>query len=168
VAAAAEVSGLDEIVVVGSQAILGPHPDAPDEMLRSQEADVYPLRAPEKADEIDGALGDGSPFHEAYGFYARGVGPETAKGPAGWEQRLIRIAVPRRANSRVSPEALCIEPHDLVLAKCVRGEQRDLDFASAALAAEIVDGPTLLARIDDLPVDPERRRWIRSQLEELA
>jgi hypothetical protein len=31
-----------------------------------------------------GALGDGSPFHAAFGYYAHGVGPETAKAPAGW------------------------------------------------------------------------------------
>ncbi len=28
-----------------------------------------------------------------FGYYAHGVGPETAKAPAGWEQRLVRVAV---------------------------------------------------------------------------
>jgi hypothetical protein len=42
IAAAAEVSGEDEFVVVGSQAILGTYPKAPETMLRSMEADIYP------------------------------------------------------------------------------------------------------------------------------
>ena len=57
--AAAEVTG-DEIVVIGSQAVLSQFPDAPEELLRSLEADVYPKNDPERAIEIDGALGDGS------------------------------------------------------------------------------------------------------------
>ena len=61
IAAAADVSDEDDLVVIGSQAILGTHPDAPAALLVSLEADVYPRRAPEKADLIDGALGDGSP-----------------------------------------------------------------------------------------------------------
>ncbi len=50
----------DEIVVIGSQAILGQHPDAPDPLLVSAEVDVFPRMAPERSDEIDGAIGDGS------------------------------------------------------------------------------------------------------------
>lgn len=62
IAAAANIIDLDEFVVVGSQAVLGTVPVAPSSMLISMEADVYPLRQPERAIEVDGALGDGSPF----------------------------------------------------------------------------------------------------------
>jgi hypothetical protein len=55
--AAAEITG-DEIVVIGSQAILGPFPQAPPALLRSMEADLYPRNDPDRAIEIDGALGD--------------------------------------------------------------------------------------------------------------
>jgi hypothetical protein len=82
--AAAVVTGEAEIVVIGSQAILGTHPDPPEAMLRSIEADVYPLHATDKVDLIDGAIGDGSAFQAQFGYYAHGVGPETAKAPAGW------------------------------------------------------------------------------------
>jgi hypothetical protein len=61
VSAAAVVSGEAEFIVIGSQAILGAHPDAPDTLLRSLEADLYPTSNPAKAEGIDGALGDGSP-----------------------------------------------------------------------------------------------------------
>jgi hypothetical protein len=60
IAAAAQILGEDEFVVVGSQAILASYPDAPASLLRSQEADVYPRNSPEKAIRIDGAIGDGS------------------------------------------------------------------------------------------------------------
>jgi hypothetical protein len=89
VAAAADVTGQDEFVVIGSQAILGSYLHPPDSMLHSLEADIYPLHEPDAADLIDGALGDGSQFHLAYGYYAHGVGPETAKAPSGWEERLV-------------------------------------------------------------------------------
>lgn len=96
IAAAANVIDLDEFVVVGSQAVLGTLPVAPSSMLISMEADVYPLRQPERAIEVDGALGDGSPFQRTYGYYAHGVGPETAKLPRGWEDRRARVDVPPR------------------------------------------------------------------------
>ena len=54
--AATDVAGDDEIVIIGSQAILGEFPDAPDPVLVSQEADVYPRNYPDRAIKIDGAL----------------------------------------------------------------------------------------------------------------
>lgn len=71
IAAAADVVG-DELVVVGSQAILGVLMNPPASLLRSAELDVYPKSDPSRAAEIDGALGDGSRFHETYGYYAHG------------------------------------------------------------------------------------------------
>jgi hypothetical protein len=103
VAAAAQIVGEDEFVVVGSQAILGSYPDAPASLLRSQEADVYPRNSPEKAIRIDGAIGDGSYFHQTHGYYAHAVGPETAKAPAGWEERLVPVQVPPRVRSKRTP-----------------------------------------------------------------
>jgi hypothetical protein len=51
IAAAAQITREEEFVVVGSQAILGSHPDAPVALLRSIEADIYPAHAPRTADE---------------------------------------------------------------------------------------------------------------------
>lgn len=96
IAAAAEVSGEREIVVIGSQAILGNVEKPPASMLFSMEADLYPRNAPDKADEIEGSLGEGSFFQSTFGYYAQGVGPETVVGPTGWEERLVRIDIPAR------------------------------------------------------------------------
>jgi hypothetical protein len=164
VGAAANIVGQDEFVVIGSQAILGSHPDAPRSLLRSMEADIYPASAPEKADQIDGALGDGSQFHRSFGYYAHGVGPETAVAPAGWEHRLIRVVIPARPGSKRQPVALCLEPHDLVLAKCVAGRERDWEFAHDALEASLVDSQRLVARIEMLPIAETHRARIRAML----
>jgi hypothetical protein len=166
--AAANVTGLDEFVVVGSQAILGSFDDVPESLLRSPEADIYPLRNPAAADLIDGALGDGSQFQLTYGYYARGVGPETAKAPAGWESRLVRREIPPRRGSDRSPVALCLEPHDLVLAKCAAGREKDWAYARAALEAGLVQVDTLLARVPDLPVDGRIQRAIERNLRAIA
>jgi hypothetical protein len=74
--ASGDITDQYEFVILGSQATLGTeaHPDAV--FTVSMEADIYPLRAPQLADRIDGAIGEGSRFHDTYGYYAQGVGPE--------------------------------------------------------------------------------------------
>lgn len=150
----------DDIVVIGSQAILGGLPSAPDVLLRSQEADVYPRSHPERAETIDGALGDGSQFQTAFGYYAHGVGPETAKAPAGWEQRLVPVRVPRTPRDETLVTGWCMEPNDVVLAKCAAGRERDWEFARDAIRHGVVDPDELLRRVPDLPVPAKQREHI--------
>jgi hypothetical protein len=152
VAAAVDVSGEREIVVIGSQAILASVEDPPETLVESMELDVYPLNDPDKAEEIDAVLGDGSPFQGTYGFYAHGVGPETIKAPAGWQKRLIRVAVPPRPAQKVEPIAYCLELHDLVLAKCAAGRERDWNYAREMLKRELVELDELLGSVRDVPV----------------
>src|SRR5712675_1748079 len=90
--AAGRIAGGREIVVIGSQAVLGQFPDAPIALLASMEAGLYPLMRPELADKVDEAIGEGSRIHQTYGYYAQGVGPDTATLPRGWKKRLIPIA----------------------------------------------------------------------------
>jgi hypothetical protein len=150
VRAAADVVD-DDVVVIGSQAILAQHPDAPPELLRSAELDVFPRTKLEAADDIDGALGDGSPFYETFGYYAHRVGPETLTAPAGWENRLIRVELPKRQRKRGTVVAWCIEKHDLVLAKLAAGREHDREFVKAAIASGLVDTEQLLLGVDLLP-----------------
>jgi hypothetical protein len=56
--AAATIADDDELIVVGSQAVLAQFPNAPEEMLRSDEADIYPKNEPERWELIDGAIGE--------------------------------------------------------------------------------------------------------------
>lgn len=151
--AAASISDDDEIMVVGSQAMLGAYPDAPAELLRSVEVDVFPRHYPERAILIDGAIGEGSPFHETFGYYAHGVGPETAVLGPGWEARLVAVRGPGTREAT----GWCLEPHDVVVAKLVAGREHDVTFAAAALRAGLVAEAVLRERIDKLPVDTARR-----------
>ncbi len=165
--AAAAVVEEEDIVVIGSQSILGPEPDAPKALLRSMEADVYPKLHPERAIEIDGSLGDGSMFHETFGYYAHGVGPETALAPTGWKRRLIVVEVEGRVGSAQRVRAHCLEPHDLVLAKCAANRDRDWEFARDALVGGVVEIETLLGRVADLPLAAAERTKIGGRLRAL-
>jgi len=89
--ASGEIAGDDEIIVIGSQSILGQFPNAPVRLLISMEADIYPKNKPERADKVDGAIGEGSSFHELHGYYAQGVGEKTAVLPKGWRSRLVVV-----------------------------------------------------------------------------
>ena len=167
-AAAAEVTGQDEFVVVGSQAILGTFDEPPDSMLQSMEADIYPKRAPDAADLIDGNLGDGSQFHAAFAYYAHGVGPKTAKAPRGWQERLVRRVIPARAGADRTAVVWCLEIHDLVLSKLAAGRERDSDYAADALKAGLVLPEVLLARVPELPVSDGLRDHIDQVLHRLV
>ena len=90
--AAARIPNDAEIVVIGSQAVHAQEMRLPPIAYISEEADVYPRHYPERADDIDFAIGELSSFHETFGYYAHGVSPETAILPAGWEGRLIRLS----------------------------------------------------------------------------
>ena len=76
--AAGTITDRYEFIVVGSQSILGSVERPPRECLMSNEADIYPKDAEELWDKIDGALGEGSQFHDTYGYYAQGVDSTTA------------------------------------------------------------------------------------------
>ncbi len=150
-------------MIVGSQAVLGQFPDAPGPLVRSMEADIYPEADPARAGDIDGALGEGSMFHDTYGYYAHGVGPETAKAPAGWESRLVPVLV-RHPVTGAPAIGRCLEIHDLLLSKCVAGRERDYEFAETAVREGLADGGTLLSRISDLPAGPEVRDSVEEML----
>jgi len=167
IAAAADAVGLDEFIVVGSQAILGSVSDPPEELLVSMEVDLYPKADPDRAEEVDGAIGDGSMFELTHGYYAHGVGPDTAKPPTGWEARLVRVEIPLRIRG-VFPVAWCLECHDVVLAKLARGSERDWVYARTALHAGLVGADVLLERIENLPVERQHRDRIANSLRGLA
>lgn len=85
--AASSIVGERDVLVIGSQAILASIPDEslPAEATTSIEADLAFLDDPadEKADQVDGAIGELSQFHETYGYYAQGVSLDTAILPSG-------------------------------------------------------------------------------------
>ena len=145
--AAAVVSDDDEIIVVGSQAIVGQFDELPAELCISIEADVYPKNHPERADLIDGCIGEGSPFHDTFGYYAQGVSRETAVLPSGWEARCVPLS---NANTR-GATGYCLEVHDLTIANAVAGREKDLAYLTAVVP--LVDARTLEARLAATALD---------------
>lgn len=139
--ASGSISGCRELVVIGSQAILGAFPDAPAELLTSLEVDLYPLDAPEKADLIDGSIGELSPFHETFGYYAHGVGPETASLPQQWRNRLVRV---ENANT-AGTIGWCLSPVDLAVSKLLAGREKDMEFVRVMLQAGLASESAIRA-----------------------
>lgn len=60
--ASADLTNQYEFVILGSQSILGSVPRPEAVFTVSAEADIYPMQAPELAEAIDGAIGEGSQF----------------------------------------------------------------------------------------------------------
>ena len=161
--AAASIADDREIVILGSQAILGRHPDAPPALCVSEDVDLYPRNHPERSEVVDGAIGELSAFHETFGYYAHGVGPETAILPAGWESRLVRVEGPETAGA----VGLCLDPHDLAISKLMAGREKDLEYLRVAADSGLLNRETLLGLIDPTSVEPERRDMARGRVERL-
>ena len=161
--AAAGITNEYEFVILGSQSILGAVPDAPPELAASVEADIYPLNRPDLADLIDGTIGELSRFDETYGYYAQGVGPETAKLPLGWQSRLIKI---QNQNTDLKV-GYCLDPHDLAASKLAAWREKDLLFVEAMFKHGLLDQELLCERVGKLPVPQERAMevmaWVRER-----
>jgi hypothetical protein len=146
--AAASISGEDRIVIIGSQAILGSFPAAPATLLTSMEADAFPENAPEKSDIIDGCIGELSPFHETYGYYVHGVGPETAILPRRWRSRLREVKSPATYGS----VGLCLSPPDLAVSKLLAGRPKDIAFVRTMVENVMITTDAMLELAEELDV----------------
>lgn len=158
--AAGSIADDAEIVVIGSQSILGQFPNAPTLLLASAEADLFPMHRPELADLIDGSIGEGSPFHELYGYYAQGVGERTAVLPKGWRDRLVRIENPNTGGVA----GLCLEVHDLAISKHAAGREKDLEFTRELARHGMTNGRTLVQRLKETELPMELRKLIEARI----
>ena len=150
--AASAITGVGEIVIIGSQAVLGQFPDAPADLLASIEADVFTFRSPHDAELIEGSIGEGSPFHQTFGYYAHGVGEETAILPTGWKDRLVAV----RNENTGDGCGLCLEVNDLAVAKLVAGRDKDLAFVEGLLRHKLADASVVKSRLRQSPLSSQR------------
>ena len=97
--ASGDITDQYEFVIVGSQSILGAVPRPEEVFTVSMEADIYPLQAPELADRIDGAIGEGSRFLKPTATTRKASGPRRpACQPTGCSGCIAsRTAIPRIA-----------------------------------------------------------------------
>jgi hypothetical protein len=159
--AAGVITDTQDLVVIGSQAVLGQFPDAPAELLLSHEADVFPRATPANGDLIDGSIGEDSPFHRTFGYYAHGVDETTAILPEGWRDRLILIDNENTKHIR----GWCLEIHDLAIAKYAAGREKDLDFTNALARHAMVSREVLEQRLAATPVDAGASTLISARIQ---
>jgi hypothetical protein len=165
--AASQIADDPEVLVIGSQSVLGAIPEdrLPPAATASIEVDVAFFDDPgdRKADQVDGAIGELSPFHETFGYYAQGVSVSTAVLPEGWRDRLVVVATASTAPGR----GYLLDPHDCVVSKLVAGREKDHAFALALAESGLIDPGVLAERIETLDVPPavrqRLRNWVASQ-----
>ena len=150
--AACVIADVDELIIVGSQSILGKFPNAPEELLVSQEVDLYPKQYPERAELIEGAIGELSMFHDTFGYYAQAVGPETCFLAEGWEDRLVSI---KNQGTR-GATGWCLSPVDLIVTKLSAQREKDFKFVSVAIERGLVSFEEVFQLYQSLDIESEK------------
>jgi hypothetical protein len=156
---ACQIIGRPEVIVVGSQAILGTfrEDELPAEATMSAEIDILPIADDNKetgrlADLIEGVAGEFSSFEQLHGFSIDGVDLETAVLPDGWRDRLVKV---QNANTAVpfgQPQfaGWCLDKEDLCVAKLCALRGKDHNFVKALLDARMVDAEVIVERLAGL------------------
>ena len=144
--AAASTVNVRDVVVIGSQSILGSVPDAAGDLTESFEADVFPRDDPSLSVVVDGSIGEQSMFHLTFGYYGHGVDETTAVLPEGWRQRLVKVDTP----GTMGAVGWCLEPHDLAVSKLAAGREKDAAFVSALVRDGHVEIGLVRSRLDQV------------------
>jgi hypothetical protein len=158
--AAGEITGEKQFIIIGSQSLHGKYPDLPDEIFMSAEVDLIAKNNPQKTESLN-FIGVYSRFHETHGYYADPVDESTATLPKGWKSRLVNLP----PGDTLGVTGLCLDPHDLAIAKYVARREKDIVFTRALAARGIVQKPQLLTLLAKTPVDAESRERIRGFIE---
>jgi len=166
--AACSITGEDNIVIIGSQAILAsfPNTNLPELLTQSMEADVFYLgeNSQELTNLIDGTIGELSMFQDTHGIYAHGVGHETAVLPVGWEQRLIKLS----NTNTLGYTGLCLDPYDLCVSKLFAYREKDIDYVKAVMGADLLDFCELESRVNQVDGHDEKKELVLNALKQLS
>jgi|SRR6185503_7762328 len=158
--AAGRITGEKQFVIIGSQSLHGKHPDLPDDIVQSAEVDLIAKGNVARTEWLN-AIGQDSPFHEEFGYYADPVDEKTAILPTGWKGRLVNLPPGETEGVR----GLCLDPHDLAIAKYVARREKDLEFNRQLASRGIVHREGLLALLQKTPVSEDVRNRVRSDIE---
>ncbi len=157
--AAGRITGEKQFLIIGSQSLHGKCPDLPDEIVRSAEVDLIARKNVSRTEWLN-AIGQDSQFHETFGYYADPVDESTATLPKGWKGRLINLP----PGDTDGVQGLCLDPHDLAIAKYVARREKDLIFTRELARREIVARKRLLSLLAQTPVNEEVRARIRDDI----
>lgn len=156
---AGQITGEQQFIIIGSQSLHGKYPDLPDEIVKSMEVDLFASKKHGRTDWLN-AIGIDSPFHESFGYYADPVDEKTAVLPKGWKGRLVNLS----PGNTEGVKGLCLEPHDLAIAKYVASREKDLIFTRELARRGLLSEARLLSLLDQTSVDEDARERIRSQI----
>ncbi len=159
--AAGRITGERQFIIIGSQSLHGRHPDLPDAILGSAEADLIARNEAARSEWLN-AIGQDSPFHVTFGYYADPVDERTATLPRGWKGRLVHL--PPGDTDGVS--GLCLDPHDLAIAKYVAARDKDRLFTRQLAQRGIIAEARLRELLALTRVDPEVRTRIEASIEQ--
>jgi hypothetical protein len=157
--AAGRITGEKQFIIIGSQSLHGKHPDLADDIVRSAEVDLIAKRDASRTEWLN-VIGQDSKFHEQFGYYADPVDETTATLPKGWKGRLVNLA----AGDTGGVRGLCLDPHDLAIAKYAACREKDVVFTRELVSRRIVSQDRLLALLDLTPVSEEMRQRIRAHI----
>lgn len=110
----------------------------------SMEADLYLKNKIKNTILVEGAIGEGSMFHQTFGYYAQEVGPNTAILPNGWEDRLFPVVVKRDGRTVTG---YCLDAHDLAVAKYAAGREKDYIFLAVMINKGMLRKKELINRV---------------------
>jgi len=157
---ACQIIDRPEVIVVGSQSILGTYDEEqlPAAATASREVDILPIAESNEetarlADEIEGVAGEFSPYEESHGFSIDGVDLETSVLPDGWRQRLVRVQNINTAPPGGEPMFIgwCLDKEDLCASKLCAFREKDRDFVSALITQGLVDEQVIVDRLATVP-----------------
>jgi len=138
---ASRVTNHRHFVIVGSLSAAGASTDPPERMVQSIDVDLFPKLDPERLDEINARVGEGSDFHIKHGYYADALSPATLSLPAQWEARLIQMPLAGGVT------AWFLDPNDAAASKLIRGAGNDLEWVDAGLQAGILSAERIATRL---------------------
>lgn len=157
--AAGRITGEKQFIIIGSQSLHGKHPDLADDIVRSAEVDLIAKRNASRTEWLNG-IGQDSKFHEQFGYYADPVDEGTATLPKGWKGRLVNLP----AGDTEGVRGLCLDPHDLAIAKYVARREKDVIFTRELAVRGLVERDRLLGLLDQTAVATEIRERIRGHI----
>jgi len=157
--AAGRITGEKQFIIIGSQSLHGKYPDLADDIVKSAEVDLLATKRPGRTEWLN-SIGVYSRFHETFGYYADPVDEKTATLPKGWKGRLVNLP----PGDTEGVKGLCLEPHDLAIAKYVASREKDLVFTRELAARGILSEERLLSLLEQTPVDEQVRSRIRDQI----
>jgi hypothetical protein len=173
---ACQIIGQPEVIVVGSQSILGTFREdqLPADATMSVEIDILPIAEDNAetvrlADLIEGVAGEFSTFEELHGFSIDGVDLQTSALPVGWRDRLVKVQNANTAAPSGEPRYVgwCLDKEDLCVAKLCAFREKDQNFVAALMRSALVDREIILTRLTTVdehyrPAAERASSWLRS------